>query len=80
MRLADQAVGERRHSTRSTTCDGLHDTVADQGFRVWKGISNLKGTAPFSQAGRFSASVGEQRLDLRSSTCPTVHAEKAFCS
>ena len=29
------------------------------------------------QDGRFSALVGEQRLDLRSSTYPTVHGEKA---
>jgi type II secretory ATPase GspE/PulE/Tfp pilus assembly ATPase PilB-like protein len=29
------------------------------------------------QDGRFSATVGEQRLDLRSSTYPTVHGEKA---
>jgi type IV pilus assembly protein PilB len=29
------------------------------------------------QDGRFSASVGDQRLDLRSSTYPTVHGEKA---
>jgi len=29
------------------------------------------------QDGRFSATVGDQRLDLRSSTYPTVHGEKA---
>jgi type IV pilus assembly protein PilB len=29
------------------------------------------------QDGRFSATVGEHRLDLRSSTYPTVHGEKA---
>ena len=29
------------------------------------------------QDGRFSASVGDQRLDMRSSTYPTVHGEKA---
>jgi type IV pilus assembly protein PilB len=29
------------------------------------------------QDGRFSATVGEQRLDMRSSTYPTVHGEKA---
>ncbi len=29
------------------------------------------------QDGRFSASVGDQHLDLRSSTYPTVHGEKA---
>ena len=29
------------------------------------------------QDGRFSATVGDQRLDMRSSTYPTVHGEKA---
>jgi type IV pilus assembly protein PilB len=29
------------------------------------------------QDGRFSATVGEQRLDLRTSTYPTIHGEKA---
>lgn len=29
------------------------------------------------QDGRFSASVGEQRLDLRAATYPTIHGEKA---
>jgi type IV pilus assembly protein PilB len=29
------------------------------------------------QDGRFSATVGDQRLDLRSSTYPTIHGEKA---
>jgi type IV pilus assembly protein PilB len=44
-------------------------------IKVLSGMDIAEHRVP--QDGRFSATVGDQRLDLRSSTYPTVHGEKA---